>query len=327
MDSRKIFTKKFNVIALAIMCSVLWGSAFPTIKVSYIELGIGRGDLIAKIVFAGMRFFIASIMLFLFTHFILKKSIKVNKKGVKLLFLQGIVQTTLQYSLFYIGLSNTMGSKASILVSFETFAVILLAHIYYHNDKINLKKAFGLIFGFSGIIIVNWGKSFNMGLALNGEGFIIFSCIFGAIGAILAKELSKQINPFVITAWQMFIGSCLILIFGVPQLSQGAMVFTLKGYILLGYAALLSATAFSVWYSLLKYNKAGEIAIYRFMIPVSGMILSIIFLEGEVFTINTFIALTFVSMGIIAINYNTHRNKIKVKSNKKRRILNETNFL
>lgn len=304
MDSRKIFTKKINVIVLAIMCSVLWGSAFPTIKVSYIELGVRSGDLIAKIVFAGMRFFIASIMLFLFTHFILKKSIKVNKKGVKLLFLQGIVQTTLQYSLFYIGLSNTMGSKASILVSFETFAVILLAHIYYHNDKMNFKKAFGLIFGFTGIIIVNWGKGFNMDFALNGEGVIIFSCIFGSIGAILAKELSKQINPFVITAWQMFIGSSLILVFGVPQLSQGAMVFTLKGYILLGYAAFLSATAFSVWYSLLKYNKAGEIAIYRFMIPVSGMILSIIFLEGEIFTTSTFIALIFVSMGIIAVNYN-----------------------
>ncbi|GAA0181827.1 DMT family transporter [Clostridium sediminicola] len=324
MDSKNILTKKINVIILAIICAVLWGSAFPTIKVSYIEVGIGNEDLVAKIVFAGLRFFIASIMIFLFTRFILKKSLKINKKYIKFLFLGGIIQTSLQYSFFYIGLSNIMGSKASILVSFEAFAVMLIAHFYYHNDKMNINKILGLLFGFTGIIVVNWGKGFNMNFTLFGEGFIMLSCVFGAIAAILAKELSKEINPFVITAWQMFIGSSIVLIFGVPRLSEGAITFTLKGYILLGYAAFLSATAFSIWYSLLKYNKAGEIAIYRFMIPISGMILSILFLQGEVFTINTLIALIFVSMGIIAINYTFVKKR---RSIKKRRMLNETNFM
>jgi drug/metabolite transporter (DMT)-like permease len=308
MDSKKFLIKKSNVVLLAIFCSILWGSAFPTLKVSYIELSMNSEDMIGKIVLAGMRFFIAGIMLLVFLIFLLKKSIKISKNNFMKLFILAIIQTTFQYFFFYVGLSNATGSKSSILTSVGSFIVVIIAHFYYKDDKINKRKSLGLILGFLGIIIINLGNGFNVDFNIYGEGFIIISTTLGAVGTIMAKELSKTINPFVITTWQMLLGSSILLIFGLPQLSSDAIVFTFKGVVLLFYAAFLSATAFSLWYSLLKYNKAGEISIYKFVIPVSGSILSIIFLKGEVFTLNTFIALIFVSLGIMAINY-----KIKVK--------------
>jgi drug/metabolite transporter (DMT)-like permease len=183
-----------------------------------------------------------------------------------------------------------------------SFIVVIIAHFYYKDDKINKRKSLGLILGFLGIIIINLGNGFNVEFNFYGEGFIIISTLLGSVGTIMGKELSKTINPFVITAWQMLLGSSILLMFGLPRLAPGAITFTAKGVILLFYAALLSATAFSLWYSLLKYNKAGEISIYKFVIPVSGSILSIIFLQGEVFTINTFMALILVCLGIIVIN-------------------------
>ncbi|SHH29521.1 DMT family transporter [Clostridium grantii] len=303
MDSKKFLTKKSNVIILAIFCSILWGSAFPTLKVSYIELSMNSADMIGKIVLAGMRFFIAAIMIFLFLIFVLKKSIKISKSDIIKLLILGLIQTTFQYFFFYTGVSNTTGSKSSILTSVGSFIVVIIAHFYYKDDRINKEKSIGLILGFIGIVIINLGNGFNVDFNFYGEGFIIISTTLGSVGTIMAKELSKTINPFVITAWQMLLGATILLIFGLPQLSPEAITFTLKGWILLIYAAILSATAFSLWYSLLKYNKAGEISIYKFVIPVSGSILSIMFLEGEVFTINTFIALILVSLGIMAINY------------------------
>lgn len=99
--------------------------------------------------------------------------------------------------------------------------------------------------------------------------------------ALLAKYLSRDVHPFVVTSWQMLIGSILLISIGLPQLGDFTFTFTSKAWILLIYSAFLSATAFSLWYSLLKYNKAGEISIYRFMVPVSGAILSATFIPGE----------------------------------------------
>ena len=72
---------------------------------------------------------------------------------------------------------------------------------------------------------------------------------------------------------------------------------------LLVYSALLSSVAFALWFTLLKYNKAGEISVYRFIIPVSGALLSAIFIPSETFTLNIAISVILVALGIGIVNY------------------------
>ena len=68
------------------------------------------------------------------------------------------------------------------------------------------------------------------------------------------------------------------------------------------YTALLSAVSFVLWYSILKYNKAGEISIYKFLIPVFGAILSAILIPAETMNLFIVIALALVVIGIITVN-------------------------
>nr|WP_262985602.1 DMT family transporter [Virgibacillus halodenitrificans] len=132
---------------------------------------------------------------------------------------------------------------------------------------------------------------------------MILAALTGAIGTIMAKELAVGIHPFALTGWQLTIGAALLLVIGLPRLDEGAITFTPLGYGLLIYSALLSAAAFALWYSILKYNKAGEISMFKFITPVSGAILSAMFVPGE--RLNLFIigALFLVAVGIIAVNY------------------------
>src|SRR5690625_7672766 len=90
----------------------------------------------------------------------------------------------------------------------------------------------------------------------------------------MAKELATGIHPFAITGWQLTLGAIILLLIGVPQLSEGAMVFTALGWGLFFYSAILSSVAFALWYSLLKYNNAGDISMYNFIVPVAGSLLS-----------------------------------------------------
>src|SRR5690625_7558919 len=81
------------------------------------------------------------------------------------------------------------------------------------------------------------------------------------------------------------------------------MIFTPLGWLLFIYSAFLSAIAFALWYSILKYNKAGEISIYKFATPVSGAILSALFIPGEKLTVFIVGALLLVAIGFVAVIY------------------------
>lgn len=81
------------------------------------------------------------------------------------------------------------------------------------------------------------------------------------------------------------------------------MVFTPFGWGLFIYSALLSSAAFALWYSILKYNPAGEISMYKFIVPVSGAIMSSIFIPEENLSLATIAALALVALGIIIVNY------------------------
>lgn len=304
MDMKKYLTNKYWIVIFALICSILWGSAFPTLKTTYAELNLVSSDLIPKIVLAGMRFFIASLILFFILKFVIKQPSKIDKRTTLELLGLGLLQTSLQYFFFYNGLAHISGMKGAILSSSGTFFVVLLAHFIYSDDKMSLRKTFGLVSGLIGIVLVNLGKGgFGLDFSIQGEGFLIMAGLVSAFGTFIAKRLARDVHPVVVTAWQMFLGSIVLISFGLPNLQAGSLVFTTKAWMLLLYSAVLSATSFALWYSLLKYNKAGEITLYKFMVPIAGTILSVIFLQGEQFNIYMIIALAFVSSGIIAVNY------------------------
>ncbi|NGP45162.1 DMT family transporter [Bacillaceae bacterium SIJ1] len=306
---RNIFKEKWGAILIAIFCSVLWGSAFPVLKISYEELDMAPDDVVAKIVFAGMRFLLAGVVILFCLFFYNKRKLFVTKKQFLFLVLFGAVQTGLQYFFFYNGLAKVSGMQGSILQSSGIFFVILLAHFFYQNDRITLNKIFGLIAGFAGIIFANWGQELQLSFHVTGEGYMILAALTSAIGTIMAKELAVDIHPFALTGWQLTIGAALMLIIGLPNLQEEAIVFTPLGWGLLIYSVFLSAAAFGLWYSILKFNKAGEISMFKFITPVSGTMLSAIFIPGE--NVNVYIigALTLITLGIIAVNYKVERNK------------------
>lgn len=303
MDTGKShLISKYRAAVLALISAVLWGSAFPVLKLSYAEMHMVPEDLSAKVVLAGIRFFLASVLLFGLMLFGRQKP-WVGKRLWFWLVLSGLLQISLQYFFFYNGLAHTTGMKGAVLSSGGTFFVFILAHFFYANDKLNWQKGVGLATGLAGILLVNYGKSFTPEFSWQGEGFLIIGGLVSAFGTILSKRLSGSVHALALTAWQMLLGSLLLIAVGVPGLKLHSMVFTAKAWWLLGYSAFLSAAAFSLYYSVLKHNKAGEISVYMFMIPVSGAILSALFVPGEKLTVFMLGALLLVALGIAAVNY------------------------
>ena len=74
-----LFQIKWGVLGFAVICTLLWGSIFPVIKISNLELQIAPGDTAAQLVFAGMRFLLAGFILLVFLFITNRKQIKVKR--------------------------------------------------------------------------------------------------------------------------------------------------------------------------------------------------------------------------------------------------------
>jgi len=309
MRERDIFTNKYSVPLLAILACLLWGTAFPSLKISYEALKIGKEDYFLKLLFASYRFFIAAILLL--TYQALRrgrKSFKLKAVDFKSLLFLGLLQTTLQYFFFYNGLANTTGAKASILGTTGTFLTVILAHFIYQDDKLNLQKAIGLLVGLLGVIVVNLKEgSFDFSFALLGEGFLIASAVVATIASIIAKSLTRRIEPMLVTAYQMLLGSVTLFLISITKVKPLSLGFTPSTFLLLIYLAMISAVGFALWYTLIKYNHLGYITIYKFVIPVSGVFFSSLLLAEESLNLNLLFSLLLVSIGIIIINYRKSR--------------------
>lgn len=302
MNSRKIFTNKVNVMLIALISSLLWGSAYPSIKIGYSIFRISANDTPSKLVFAGYRFTMAGVMVLLF-FLIINKTLRLpSKKQLPKVFVMGVFQTTLQYIFFYIGLANTTGVNAAILNSFGIFFTVILAHFIYRDDRINFSKIIGCGMGFVGIIILNFTEDLmHFNFNFYGDGFVIIAAIIASGASIYGKKLSESINTVLLTGYQLFFGGVLLIILGF--ISGGTLShFNTISTCLLIYMGSLSAAAFTLWTSLLKYNKVGSVSSYNFLIPVFGAILSAIFLRESFFQFKNALALILVCVGIYVVN-------------------------
>lgn len=285
------------VVALATLCCLLWGSAFPAIKAGYALLDIAPSDLGAQMLFAGYRFTLAGLALLVYSG-LSGKSLRLDLRQAAQVTILGASQTALQYVFFYVGLAHATGVKASIMNSTSTFFSVLLAHFIYANDKLTLRKTLGCLLGFAGVVAVNFaGRGFDLQFTLLGEGFVVISAFVLSLAMIYGKRISQKLDPFVMTGWQLGIGGLMLCAIGVG-LGGELHSFNLEAGVLLAYMVLLSAVAFALWSLLLKHNPVGLVAVFNFLIPVFGVVLSAIFLGESMFEWKNLVALVLVCGGI-----------------------------
>lgn len=304
-ENRKDFLQKTWVVcALALVCTFLWGSASPCIKLGYALFKIPSSETWTQILFAGTRFILAGILTILIGSALNRKMLVPTKSSVPSIAKLALFQTILQYIFFYIGLAHNSGVKASIINGSNTFFVILLAGLVFHQEKLDFKKLAGCVIGFAGVIIVSMnGKSIDMNLSLMGDGSLFLCAISYAVSSCLMKNYSKNDNPVMLSGYQFIFGGIVMVIVG---LIMGGRInhISLSAVLMLLYLACISAVAYSLWGILLKHNPVSKVAIFGFTNPVFGVLLSAWWLgEGSSeFGINALIALILVSIGILIVN-------------------------
>lgn len=300
MEKKNRMQSTFVVWLGALICCALWGSAFPCIKIGYQMFEIPQDAVATQILFAGLRFTLAGILVILIGSVLSGNLLKINRQNAPKILKLSLLQTVLQYLFFYIGLANTTGVKASIIEGVNVFIAIFVASLIFRQEKLTMGKLAGCLIGFAGVVLVNLnGNGLDMSFHLNGEGFIFLSTVAYAFSSVYLKRYSKTENPVLLSGWQFISGGLVMTIMGLLMGGKITKV-TAAGIAMLFYLACISAVAYSLWGILLKYNPVSRVAVFGFMNPVFGVILSA-FLLGEreqASGIKSIIALILVSIGI-----------------------------
>ncbi len=309
-----IFTNNIINKIMAIFCTLLWGTTAPAVKLMFDSLKIQNNDIPKQIYFAGICFTLSGIFTLIVPCIKRKKLLLINRSTITDTFLIAIMQTTLQYIFFYIGLANTSASKASIISSFCTFFIIILSHFIYKDEKLTLQKTIGCMLGITSMVILNLEYSQNISLdfKLLGEGFMLFSAIAIAVPTPICKRLSFKEDVTIFTGNSFLIGGVFLILIGLLY-GGNINLFSTYNFCLLLYLSVSSSIAGVLWNYLLKYNEVSKISIYNLLVPIFGTLFSYIILKENIYEIKTIISLILASSGIYMVEKVSKTNKVNLK--------------
>ena len=281
-----------------------------TLIASLVPIFLGFGFVIAKpafesfppILLMGIRFtFAASILIWWFP---------IPRGYLKKIFIASFIANTLQYSITYTGLNYIEASSAVLLVQMEVPFGVIFAY-FMLKEKPTLRALIGITIAFIGVYILTGSPN------LDGKFFGITLTILGsaiwALGQVIVKPLSKEINPLALVAWlALFSGPILISLSAIIDgntinyLTKASFDHWLIA-IYIGF--FMQPITYGCFYYVLKNNPLYKVLpIVTMGIPPTGL-LAAIFLLGEKPTAELFIGGAIIIFGVIMIIFTKPKNE------------------
>ena len=297
-----------GVVLACLAACFLWGSAFPCVKIGYELFGVDAADVPSILAFAGTRFVIAGLMVVAGMSVARRRAFLPERRDLPAIGTLSLFQTVLQYVLFYVGLANCAGVTSSILEASNSFLCVLLAALVFRFERLTGRKVLGCLVGFAGVVLVNVaGESGSLSFTLTGEGMVLLSTVAAATSSNLAKRFSREHDPVLLSGWQFVLGGAIMLVVGLVaggRVAPADAANPLPALVLLAYLGFISAAAYSLWSVALAANPVSRVAVFGFMNPVFGVLLSAVLL-GETNVVSPAVAVTalaLVSLGIVIVN-------------------------
>ncbi len=295
-----IFERPVWVALFALTAAILWGWAYPFIKLGFQEFEITADMTASKMLFAGIRFFISGLIILAVAK-LTGRDFHVSKpRNWWYILAFSLLNTTLHYACFYLGLSYSDGARAAILNSLSVFTLVILACVFFESDKLTMRKVVGCVMGFMGILALNLGQGGGGQFTLLGDGMIILNALCSAFAGLMTRGLSKRVDVFVGTGYSLALGGFLLML---PGLLLGGTLpaVNVQGILILLALVGISTIGFTLYNKLLSCNPVGKVAIFNSLIPPVGAVTSCLCLS-EPFYWKYVLAGALAAGGIYVIN-------------------------
>ena len=288
-------------VGMAVVCNVLWGSAFPFIKMGYRLFAIDATDTASIMCFAGVRFMLSALLVYA-GGAALRRGPLPMPKGKNLLSCcgLGLWQTAAQYIFYYSAVALLTGAMGGILNSTQSFLGVIFAHFLYGRaDRMTPAKALGCGIGFAGVLIATLGN--HGGGSARGVAYMLIATVLFTLAGPWNKSVTRRADSFAVCFVNLFVGGAALFLLGAVlggRLEHWSVLSVLD---LLALAFICGA-GYIVWALLMKNNPVSRIAIFGFVNPVVNVLLSALINGEPLFRWQYLGALVLVCIGIWLVN-------------------------
>lgn len=293
-------------LGVYILLCLIWGTTWLGIKASLESL--------TPFTSAGIRFFLASLIIYLLMKF---KGLELqkDKTSVRLYLMMGFFSFVIPFGLVYWAQQYVPSGLAAVLFAVYPFFVVLFSFIRIPGEQIGVLKILGITSGFAGIVVI-FSVSFSSDISdfLLGMMAIVLSGIMQANIAVSLKKFGGHLHSLSMNLIPMLIAGFFMILIALAFEDVASNQFDLNAIISVSYLAVFgSVVTFTSFYWLLKRVNIIVLSMIAFITPIVALIAGWIAYNEQLST-RHFIGTLLVLLGLLWANlgaYKHHKSRNK----------------
>lgn len=276
--------------------SLLWGGSFFFVGIAVKEL--------PTLTLVFLRVAGAAILLHLV---LLSTSNRIPMSGkVWLAFFGiGLLNNVIPFSLIVWGQSHIASGLAAILNATTPMTTAIVAHIFTSDEKLTPRRLAGVLVGFAGVAVM-------LGPELLGDfttslmakiAILLAALSYGFSGVFGRRFKHMGVSPIQTAAGQLTASSIMILplAFAIDHPLSLPLPSLQVWFAVAGFIVLSTALAYIIFFRILATAGANNLSLVTFLIPVSAILLGILFL-GETLEIKQLGGMALIGVGLAIID-------------------------
>lgn len=294
---------------MLIVLSVLWGGSFFFTEIALVDLPpftlvLGRVAIAAMILW----------WVVLLRHIDIPRDPKIWLSFL----VMGVLNNLIPFSLIVWGQTHIASGLAAILNATTPLFTLLIAHLATKNEKLTRRKVIGVLTGFVGVMIViglpdGMVNGIEPGANTSTPADVFTLAPFAPLAVLIAAisygcagvfgRRFKNTPPILTAAGQTSASSLMLLPICMMIDTPWHLPFPKTETILavLGIAAFSTALAYILYFQLLKRAGASNLLLVTFLIPVSAILLGVMFL-GETLALRQIGGMAVIGVGLAVID-------------------------
>lgn len=297
-----------NTIFLAIVACLLWSSAFVGVKIGL--------QYQTPFQFAGVRFTLSGLMLLLYfnNYSRYRQQLREHWRFIGLI---ALMQTVIQYMFFYSGINLLPASIAAMIIGSSPLFISIVSHFSFHNDKMDGLKSISILLGVIGVAIISLSRSelpSGVQISLLGVLFLLSNNFVSGFSNVLVAKKPADLSPTVLSSSSLLFGGIGLILISIPIEGYGLKAVSVEYFVALGWLSFLSAAAFTIWFGLLQRPgvKVSELNTWKFLIPVSGAILSWLIIPDEYPDWISVSGMFVIASSLLILNFSNRRKVVRL---------------
>ncbi len=277
-----------------LLLSLIWGGSFLSVRIALDEIG--------PLTSVAHRVGWAALLLWLYV-FVRRLPLPDTPRVWVGLVGMGILNNVIPFSLMAWGQLYIETGLTSILNAATAIFTILMAAIFFADEKLTTRRLVGVTLGFLGVsTAIGINNLLQFDIQSLGQIAVVAGTISYAVAAVWARKMLKGLKPEVAAAGMLLSAS--VIMVPMAWIFEGPISFSLTQetwLAILYYAVIATALAYLLYYHVLGLAGAGNLGLCTLLVSPVAIVLGALVL-GENLKTQAYVGFSMIAIGLIILN-------------------------